>query len=146
MVPPYLILSVGTLQWGPPSFTIWFECGNLVTVNDLWSPYLKCNLELSVTLMAPHTLYGMWETCNRVPHMYNMIWIWQPCNCQWPMVPHTLYGMWEHCNWVLPHVWCWNFVTVNDLWSPCTLYGMREPCNCQWVLVPPYLIWNAGTL
>ena len=39
------------------------ECGNLVTVNDIYGPpYLIWNagtLLLSVTLMVPHTLYGI---------------------------------------------------------------------------------------
>ena len=32
---------------------------------------------------------------------------------------------------------CGNLVTVNDLWSPHTLYGMQEPCNCQLLLWSP---------
>ena len=88
-----------------------------------------------MTLMVPHTLYGMWE----------------PCNCQWLLwSPHTLYGMQDPCNcqWLLwspiPYMECRNLVTVNDSYgSPHTLYGMQEPCNCQWFLwFPPYLIWN----
>ena len=31
----------------------------------------------------------------------------------------------------IPYMECGNLVTVNDLWSPYTLYGMQEPCNCQ---------------
>ena len=126
-------------QWWEPcnrvplTCTIWFECGNLVTVNDIWSP---------------HTLYGMWELCScqwqepvtGSPHMYNMIWMWEPCNCQWLMVP-------------LPYMVCRNLVTVNDgnfemgclhmydvIFSGCQWWEpwkqgsphiSWEPCNCQ---------------
>ena len=82
--------------------------------------------------MVPHTLYGMWEPCNWVPHMYNMI-----CenlvtvNDLWSPIPHMECG-----NLVTgsPHMYNMIFgilVTVNDLWSPHTLYGMQEPCKCQ---------------
>ena len=45
------------------------HCGNLVTVNDLWSPtpYMEW--------YGPPYLYGMWEPCNGVPYMYDMIWM-----------------------------------------------------------------------
>ena len=39
--------------------------------------------------------------------------------------------IWLHCR---------NLVTVNDLWSPHTLYGMWEHCNYQW------LWWSLLTL
>ena len=37
-----------------------------------------------MTLIVPHTLYGMWK----------------PYNCPYLMVSHTLYGMWLPCNGV----------------------------------------------
>ena len=44
------------------------ECGYLVTVNNCYGPpNLIWNaefLELSMTLLVPHTLYGMQESCN----------------------------------------------------------------------------------
>ena len=55
------------------------QCGNLVTVNDLWLP-------------IPHMEWGNLVT--GFPHMYNMITI----NDLWS--PHTLYRMQEPCNWV----------------------------------------------
>ena len=42
------------------------ECGNLVTINDLWSPisYMECrNLVTVNDHYGPHTLYGMQEPC-----------------------------------------------------------------------------------
>ena len=93
----------------------------------------------------------------RTCHPPHVIWydkspLWEPCYCQWLMAP-------------IPYMGCWNLVTVIDVWSPHTLYGMQEPCNCQWLLwsphtlyemwepcnchwlmVLPYLIWNTGTL
>ena len=68
-----------------------------------------------MTLIVPHTLYGMWDSCN----------------CQWLLwCPHTSYGMWEpcKCQWLLrsPHTW----------------YRMWESCNCQWLLwSPTCMIW-----
>ena len=87
----------------------YMQCMNLVTINDSYDPlipYIECGnlvtgspphvcydlnegtLKLSMTLIVPHTLYGMWK----------------PYNSQYPMVSHTLYGMWEPCNWV-PHMY-----------------------------------------
>ena len=45
----------------------YMESGNLVTFNDLWSPYLIWNagmLYLSMTVLVPHTLCGMQKPCN----------------------------------------------------------------------------------
>ena len=36
---------------------------------------------------GPHTLKGIWEPINGVPHMYNMIWMFEPCNIQRPYDP-----------------------------------------------------------
>ena len=146
------------------------ECGNLVTVNDLCSPipYVGCrNLVTVNDLRSPIFYLEYGNLVMGSPHMYNMICLWEPCNCQWLLwSPYTLYGMWEPCN----HQW--------HLWSAHTLYEMWKPCNCQWLMVPlpymelwepcngvsptwviwmqescmsmtygpPYLIWNAGTL
>ena len=68
--PQYHLWNVGTLQLSmtcmvPP--IPYLECGNLVTVNNLWSP---------------QTLYVMQEPCNGVPHMYDMICFLEPCKCQ----------------------------------------------------------------
>ena len=83
-----------------------------------------------MTLLVPHTLYGMKE----------------PCNCQWLMVPHTLYGMREPCScqWLLwspiPYMECGNLVMGSPhMYMIC----MWEPCNCQWREpcngVPPHM-------
>ena len=60
------------------------QCGNLVTINDLWSPipYMQW--------YGPPFLYGMWEPCNGVPYMYDIIWMQELCNCQWLMIPQYL--------------------------------------------------------
>ena len=133
----------------------YMECGNLVTVNDLWSPipymdgrdlitindlwspitYMECgNLVTVNDLWSPYLIWivgvlYLSMTCG--PHtLYGM---WEPCNCQWLMVPQTLYGMWEPCIHSMtvmvpkPYMECRNLLSVND-------FG------------PPYLIWMVGTL
>ena len=91
-----------------PTCMMWFfrspipvmDCQNLVTVNVSY---------------CPHTLYGMWEACNVVPYMYNMIWMQEPCNCQWLLWSlYTLYGMWEPCNSLTygPPYLIWNAGTL----------------------------------
>ena len=92
------------------------ECRNLVTLNNFWSPHTFYVMwELSMSLMVSHTWYGIWEPCNGVPHMYDMIWMGKPSNCQWLL--------WSP----LPYTECGNLVTVNDLWSTHTWYGILDP-------------------
>ena len=51
--------------------------------------------------------YGhLWEPCNGVPHMYNVIYV----NDFW--LPNTLYGMQEPCNGV-PHMY--NLISTGQL-------------------------------
>ena len=126
-----------------PQYLIW-ECGNFVTVNGLWSP---------------HTLSGCANLMTGSPHMYNMICMWEPCNCQWHLWSlHT----WWHVGTLLlsmpygPPYLIWNAGALQWgpptcimckhcncqwlFWSLHTLYGMWEPCNCQWLMVPiPYM-------
>ena len=92
-----------------------------------------------MTLMVPPVLYR--ECGNLVtgsPHMYDMMWMWEPCNSQWQ----------EPCNGVSPSCMirfeCENLVTVNDgncVTSSPHMYW--EPCNCQWwepcTRVPPHV-------
>ena len=79
---PYGNLVMGT----PPTCTIWFACGNLVTINDSWPsiPYMECR-----TLVMGS------------PYMYNMIFVNDLCS------PHTLYWIWKPCKGVPPHVQCY---------------------------------------
>ena len=134
--PPYLIWYAGTLYLsmtdGHP--IPYMEYGNLVTVNDLWSPtpYMECgNL---VNGVSPHVWCGNLVTVNDSygplipymecgnlvmgsPHMYNMMWMWEPCNCQW----------WEPCNGPLT---CTVLLFSGQQW--------QEPCN----RVPPtHTMW-----
>ena len=103
-------------QWLLCSPILYNECGNLITVNNSYGPSI------------PYMVCG--KPCNGVSHIYNMIWMWDPCNCQWLMVPNTLIGMWE--------------LSMTHM-VPLTLFEMCEPCNCKWLMVPPYLILNVGT-
>ena len=122
--PPNLILNAGTLYLSMtvmvPHTLIWMV-GNLITINDLWSPI---------------TLYGMWGPCNcQWLFWFCMLYeMREPCVCQWLLWSHTLFGMQEPCicQWLL--------------WSPKPLYGMWEPCNCQWLLWFPKPYIECGNL
>ena len=57
------------MTYGPP--IPYMECGNLITVNDLWSP---------------HTLYGMWE-----PDSYGLPHVWSD-DPPLPYVEQVSYG------------------------------------------------------
>ena len=123
--------------------TIWFECGNLVTVNDLWSPipYMECgnlvmesptctiwfecgNLVTVNDLWSPIPYMECGNLVTGVPTCTIMIWMRITCDCQ-PMVPHTLYGMTYGPS--IPYIECGNLLTM------------------QWLMVLSYLIWNVGT-
>ena len=129
---------------GPP--IPYMKHGNLVTVNDLWSPipYMECGN--FVMGSHPHAWCGNLVTVNDsysppIPymkcrnlvtgflHMYDMIWMWEPCNCQWwepcNRSPH-MYDMifsgwqwWKLCNGVPPHVQC-NFFRMTLQEVHCT--------------------------
>ena len=55
---------------------LYMECGNLVTVNDSYCPSIPYmvfgNLVTVNDLWSPYILYEMWESCNRVPYMYDV--------------------------------------------------------------------------
>ena len=96
----------------------YIECGNLVSVNELW---------------FPHTLYGMQEPCNRVPTCT----IWFACGNL--VTVNKSYGP------PIPYMECGNIVIVNDLWSPYLIWNVGI-CYCQWLMVPTHLTWKCGTL
>ena len=145
------------------------HCGSLVTVNDLWSPHTlygmrePCNCQWLLWFPLPYMecrnlvtfndSYGppipYMECGNLVmgsPYMYNMIWMWEPCNCQWLMVPipYMEYGNLVYCQWLL-----WSPHTLNGMWELCNRVPtcmMGEPCNCQWHLWSPILYMECGNL
>ena len=65
------------------------ECGNLVTVNDLWSLYLNWNVGNVNESSGPSITYM--ECWNLLT--INDLWFF-----------HTLYEMWEPSNGVAQHV------------------------------------------
>ena len=160
--PPYLIWMWEPCNWVPHMYDM--ICGNLVTVNHLRSPHTICGMlehcNCQWLLWSPYTLYGRnLVTGSLHPTPKCMIWFFfRTMQCR-NLV--TVNDLWSP----IPYTECSNLVTVNDLWSPHTLYrrnletgshhmfdmifqdnAMQEPCNCQWLMVPPYLIWNVGTL
>ena len=165
------------MTYGPP--IPYMECGDLVTWSPphVWWDFLgQCNagsLQLSMTYGPPYLIW-MWEPCNWVLHMYDMICgslvtvnqLWSPIpymECRNIVTVNDSYGppylIWkEPCNWVPPpHPQMYdmilfrtmqsrNLVTVNDLWSPIPYTECSNLVTANDLWFPPYLIWNLGTL
>ena len=142
---PYI--ECGNLLLGSPTFTIWFKCGNLVTVNDLYGP--------------PYHIWKV-EPCKCQWLMVHPYPICSVGTLSWGL-PHL---QWFECGnlvnvsdfWFsLCYMKCGNLLTINDfyffhtlyeMWEPCNgppTCIMWEPCNCQWLMVPiPYM--ECGTI
>ena len=122
-----------TCMYGPPTCTIWLLSPlpymeqvsygpppHVHMVPHMWSVFMSY-----VTLMVPHTLYGIGIVCpplvHMVPHMYCMTLMAPIPYMEWASYGPP-YLIWNRYHMVPPHVKC-----------PHVLYDSYGP---------PYLIWN----